>query len=71
MTRFDNNVVLYAFHIFLISFFYLIKTVNLVKDCHKSILINYPDFSKALVKLDTLHITLFAMHLKDLNHLEE
>jgi hypothetical protein len=43
----------------------------MVKDCHKSIVEKDPSIHKALVKPDTLHVTLFAMRLQNNDHLSK
>ena len=41
----------------------------MVNECQREILKTEPLFQKAVVKPEKLHITLFAMHLKDTNQL--
>ena len=52
-----------------INMFFL-KVIKAVEDCQSTILKNNPDFKNSAIKIPTLHITLFAMHLKDINQIE-
>lgn len=42
----------------------------MVQDCQTEILKSNEELTKAMVKLETLHITLFAMNLKDKHELD-
>lgn len=49
---------------------FFLKVIKAVEDCQSTILKNNPDFKNSAIKIPTLHITLFAMHLKDINQIE-
>ncbi len=43
----------------------------MIKGCQKSIVEKDPEIQKALVKPDTLHVTLFAMNLQNIDQLNK
>ena len=62
--------VFYPFKHSKVNILELFKVIKAVEECQMEILKKNPDISKAAIKIPTLHITLFAMHLKDANQIE-
>ena len=46
------------------------KIIRQIEDCQKEIEMNAKELRRAMVKIETLHITLFALYLKDKHQLD-
>jgi len=61
---------IYLTIVFINIILFVKKVIKAVENCQSIILKNSPDFKNAAIKIPTLHITLFAMHLKDMNQID-
>jgi hypothetical protein len=78
--RVNNDKVCYGYFFNIIGRFFQfnlnlfvflnIKVIKAVEDCQNTILKTNPHLNNAAIKIPTLHITLFAMHLKDINQID-